>query len=612
LETLADRIERDGPLNALDAVGWVIRIAKHLESLHVHGVAHGGISLSAVVSEGPDRAAKGLMSDVRRITENASYHSPERVRGGNLSPADDTWALAVLLYNALTGQLPFSGDADALKQSILTGALTPLAVFDAGDDDLQKLVTVALERDISKRLSAVKQFREQLQRWHPDPSAKDLPRLDDEDEGDEDEARTVMHDNAVGIWDESTKSGDASDPMFAPVEDFGSSDDSDDDLPRQEEETVMRELPAHIMAMAARAAQGSNPPPAPAAEEDPRAKPSGAVNAGGPASGVPQLGNLPAPRPAAGAPMPAASPPSSQAFPGIPSPGIPPPTAAPVQGDLTAEFDDDDDDEARTMMRTSDPDEDDDEDGDEARTVMREAPVFSMPMPGQLPDPPKPPPPSSSGPVGAFPPPSSGFSAPDPAAALPPTALPPTRPQQPPAPGLGASAPDFAVPAGLQDVAPVSSPPTMALPSDGFAAIAAELAAPMPDKGPPPSSPDLFNAPLSANLGEPGRGATAPLAAYSGPPSSPSAGFGPPHASLPAGGPAAMSAPIAPGPYDTPPASGQFDEASPTSRKAVLIVSVLALVAAAAITYVVLRYRAELNLPFSVPTHAAPRLGEGS
>lgn len=615
METLADRIERDGPLNALDAVGWVIRVAKHLESLHVHGVSHGGISLSAIVTEGPDRNAKGLMGDVRRIADNAAYHSPERVRGGNLSPADDTWALAVFLYIAVTGQAPFTGTGEELKKSILTGTPAPLAVFDAGDDDLQRVVSAALATDISKRLSAVKMFREQLEQWHPDPAAKALPGLEDEDEGDEDEARTVMHEHAASIWDESTKSGDVGDPMFAPVDDL--SVDESVEAPRQEEETVMRELPAHIMAMAARSAQGSNPPPAPDDKGELRGKLPSLTDPGGPVTGVTQPARPAAPRPAAGAPAMPPTPMAPGLDGGIPPPKVPPPESIPP---------DDDDDEVRTIMRTSDHDIDDDdidEDGDEARTVMREAPVFSMPMPGQPGPPPAPPPPAPPPPAptprsadapAAFPPPSAGFSPPSAGAEQPPTRpqeQPPTRPQMPGGGGLG-SAPDLM--GGLKpDGERGSSPPTMALPSDGFAAIAAELSAPMAEQGPPPSSPDLFNAPLGSNLSDGAQGGTVPMTPFSGPPSGPAPSFGappvqPPPSSLePGGGP--PSGPISPAGFGAqPPPQPQYEEASPTSRKAVAIVSVLALVAAAAITYVVLRYRAQLNLPFSVTVHASPRL----
>ncbi len=54
METLAALVERDGPLNELDAVGWVIRLAKRLEELHRLGVAHGGVGdeLRLVGAEG--------------------------------------------------------------------------------------------------------------------------------------------------------------------------------------------------------------------------------------------------------------------------------------------------------------------------------------------------------------------------------------------------------------------------------------------------------------------------------------------------------------------------------------------------------------------------------
>src|SRR5512132_2588768 len=126
VETLDDRIARDGPVKELDAVGWAIRLAKRLEALHSLGVAHGSVSPACILTSGSDRTSRAYIADVQLTTSSLAFQSPERVLGGDLSPADDTWAVACTLYTALTGTSPFAGGSDAeTKQRILGGSTAP-------------------------------------------------------------------------------------------------------------------------------------------------------------------------------------------------------------------------------------------------------------------------------------------------------------------------------------------------------------------------------------------------------------------------------------------------------------------------------------------------------
>lgn len=195
METLADRIVRDGPLNELDAVGWIIRLAKKLEALHARGHAHGGISPSAVKTATVSRTSLGMLLAGSTAPNRLEFHSPDRLLQGTSTPADDTWATAATLYNLLTGASPFSGaDEDATQQKILAANPAPLATFDVGDDDLQHILDAALTRDMNRRSSTMAALRQALEGWHPDPTVRDLPPIaDDQPMADEDEEeRTQM------------------------------------------------------------------------------------------------------------------------------------------------------------------------------------------------------------------------------------------------------------------------------------------------------------------------------------------------------------------------------------------------------------------------------------
>jgi hypothetical protein len=268
LETLADWIRQRGPLAPPDAVGWAIRLAKHVESLHEHGVAHGNVSPACVLMGSANPRTKGLMSDVRKTTESLPYHSPERVIGGQLSPPDDAWAIAATLYTALTAAPPFVGATDQeLQQAVLRGAPTPLSAYGLQDAGLERLFAGTFAPDPSRRLSNVSQLRQELERWHPQPQG--LEPLDDEEPGDEDNNATAMLNMMAD--DDPVTSSESGRGIFAPPsfqtdsrpKPQAPTDPSALAAPAEQDATVMRALPAHIMAMAARAASGSSPPPAP-------------------------------------------------------------------------------------------------------------------------------------------------------------------------------------------------------------------------------------------------------------------------------------------------------------------------------------------------------------
>jgi hypothetical protein len=193
VETLAERIARDGPVSELDAIGWAIRLAKRLEGLHALGVAHGSVSPACIIAAGQDRNARAYLADVQRTPPSPAYQSPERILGGDISAADDVWGLAATLYALLTGQSPYAGGSDAeVRQKILAATPSPLAVYDVGDDDLQHILDHAFAREIGRRTAGITAFRRALEEWHPDRGVANLPPLEDEDANDDDEGgRTV-------------------------------------------------------------------------------------------------------------------------------------------------------------------------------------------------------------------------------------------------------------------------------------------------------------------------------------------------------------------------------------------------------------------------------------
>ena len=194
METLAERIAREGPVNELDAVGWIVRLAKKLESLHSRGLAHGGVSPEAMKTASASRLSLGMLVPTGSARNRIEFRSPERLGAEAASPADDTWCTATTLYTLLTGSSPFiAGNDDAIRQRIRSGAFAPLSTYDVGDDDLQHIIEAALTPTFANRTSSLAAFREALEGWHPDARVRDLPPMvDEQPEDDDDDARTVM------------------------------------------------------------------------------------------------------------------------------------------------------------------------------------------------------------------------------------------------------------------------------------------------------------------------------------------------------------------------------------------------------------------------------------
>lgn len=277
METLANWINRRGPLAPRDAVGWTIRLAKHLESMHTHGVAHGAVSPACALIEDHAPTSRGVVADVRRTLEMVQYHSPERLANGQLSPLDDVWGLAGTLFSLLTCARPFGELRPEIEQR-LRQSLPHLATFGVADDQLYAIVATALYPDPSRRTGNVTTLRMQLEHWAQDPAFRALPPLDTEDSGEEDQAATAMVPMDRNLFEEpSTNSAGARPPMSGPTSSqlfappsFDPSSQPKSSAARpppvaasplgEQDATVMRELPAHIIAMAQRAVSGSNPP----------------------------------------------------------------------------------------------------------------------------------------------------------------------------------------------------------------------------------------------------------------------------------------------------------------------------------------------------------------
>ncbi len=120
-ETLKERIRRLRRLDVAEAVAYAIEIARGLQAAHDRGIVHRDVKPQNVLldEDGAARvtdfgiarslADEGLTAD-GRVLGTTDYVSPEQALGHNVTPQSDVYSLGVVLYEMLTGDVPFHGE----------------------------------------------------------------------------------------------------------------------------------------------------------------------------------------------------------------------------------------------------------------------------------------------------------------------------------------------------------------------------------------------------------------------------------------------------------------------------------------------------------------------
>lgn len=163
-----DRVKRAGPVQVPLALDIVIPVLEALEYAHANRIVHGDLRPQDIIVS-PDGEVKvtdfGLASALRQYPDitnrmpmrSVYYEAPEIAEGAEPSVSSDIYSTGAILYEMLTGQVPFEGStaiAVALKQS--KELPTPPRMLNTGiQKSLSDLVMRALDKDPSDRFSNV-------------------------------------------------------------------------------------------------------------------------------------------------------------------------------------------------------------------------------------------------------------------------------------------------------------------------------------------------------------------------------------------------------------------------------------------------------------------------
>src|SRR5262245_12586016 len=173
---LKELIIARGPAPVRLAIEYTKQVLAALRFAHRHGIVHRDIKPHNVLVDrdgrlkvtdfGIARAGASQMTEAGSIVGTAQYLSPEQARGGQVDQRSDLYSVGIVLYELLTGSVPFTGDSPVEIAMKHLSAKLPLPSEKRPDlpRDVDLLVARALAKDPEDRFQDADEFEAELDR----------------------------------------------------------------------------------------------------------------------------------------------------------------------------------------------------------------------------------------------------------------------------------------------------------------------------------------------------------------------------------------------------------------------------------------------------------------
>ena len=181
--TLREIVSREAPLDTARATSIMLQASDAVAAAHQAGIIHRDLKPSNIlITQSADQPAvvkvldfgiakffagnddEGELDHSNPVIGTPRYMSPEQHTGNELTPATDVYSLGVILYEMLTGMVPFSGStpAEIAEKHVNNMPHSPREVVAAIPEEVERIVLDALEKQPSDRPPNAAEFRREL------------------------------------------------------------------------------------------------------------------------------------------------------------------------------------------------------------------------------------------------------------------------------------------------------------------------------------------------------------------------------------------------------------------------------------------------------------------
>src|SRR5690606_12979252 len=173
--SLDDRLKNQGEIKMSEAAHILKRVAEALDAAHAQNIVHRDVKLSNILFDntgeaflsdfGIAKSQKIIDDEGEWLVGTPAYMSPEQTKGENVDGRSDVYAMGVVLYRLLTGQLPFSSNST----TALLNAHSELPIPDVRKvkDNIpavwQEVITKSMAKDRNDRYATAGDFARDVQ-----------------------------------------------------------------------------------------------------------------------------------------------------------------------------------------------------------------------------------------------------------------------------------------------------------------------------------------------------------------------------------------------------------------------------------------------------------------